>query len=231
MATLAQAVISRSLAALRLIRQYLSNPSITFIPMTSAGVALPPQTVVMQATKFREVWTNQASKMLLVDVSKGKTFLNDNIAPMPTTWEIEGFLFPYIAVTPMVDQIGLEALKDTLRQAMTSRQQVQFKPVTTSIVSQFSDAFRSIANGSVTGTVPVVITSLEFELDPTVQNKAPFRMSIQKINVLSSYTAIGEVVTASPDGVPTNPAAAPSSNSQGNTTNETATTVNLPGGS
>ncbi len=183
----------------------------------------------MNATRFKEVLSNQASKMLLVDVSKGKTFLNDNIAPMPRVWEIEGFLFPLVSFTALTDQILLETVKDTLRAASDSRQLVQFKPVTTSIASQFSQAFTSLVNQSVTGTVPVVILSIEFDLDPTVQNKAPFRMTLQKIDTLSSQTAIGASMSATPDGNLTNPAAAPGSNVLGNTANSPADATNLPG--
>jgi hypothetical protein len=190
--------------------------------------ALISQTVVMQATRYREVLANQASKMLLVDVSKGKSFLNDNIAPMPRVWEIEGFLFPLAPFIPITDQIQLEALKDTLRQASDSRQLIQFKPVATSIFSQFSQAFTSIASGKITGTIPVVILSIEFELDSTVQNKAPFRMTLQKIDTLSSLTAVGSAVSASPDGTLNNASASPSSNVLGNTANTPGDTLSLP---
>jgi hypothetical protein len=230
MADITRAVISGSLAALRLVRQYLSNPALIYTPNGDLGLstALISQTVVMQATRYREVLANQASKMLLVDVSKGKSFLNDNIAPMPRVWEIEGFLFPLAPFIPITDQIQLEALKDTLRQASDSRQLIQFKPVATSIFSQFSQVYDALVGGKITGTIPVVILSIEFEMDSTVQNKAPFRLTLQKIDTLSSATASGSVLSASPDGVLGNPAAAPSSNVLGNTANTPGDTASLP---
>jgi len=221
MAALSKAV-STSLTALRIVRQYLSNPALIFRPVTALGFPLPTQVVVMQATSFRETLSVQASKMLLVDVSQGKSFLNDNVAPMPTVWEIEGFLFPLVPSIPDVDQIQLEALKDTVRQAMNSRQLVQFKPVSTSIVSQFSQVFQSIAGGSITGTIPVIVTSVDFTLDPVIQNKAPFRMTIQKIDTLSSFLTSGPTLAQTPDGNLTNPAASAQSNSLGNTVNAVA---------
>lgn len=228
MADLTRAIISGSIAALRLVRQYLSNPAIIYRPITQTGIPLPTQTVVMQAVKFKEILANQASKMLLVDVSKGKAFLNDNIAPLPRVWEIEGFLFPLVPFIPATDQIQLEALKDTLRQASDSRQMVQFKPVTTSIASQFAQAYDATANQKITGTLAVVILNIEFDLDATIQNKAPFRMTLQKMDTLSSITAIGALMTATPDGVLGNPSAAPSSNVLGNTANTPGDTAALP---
>lgn len=220
--SLASAVLSGSVVALGLVRQFLSNPSITYTPVDSNGVVGIPQTVVFQVTGFREKLQNQASKMLLVDVSVGKSFLNDNIAPMPRVWEMEGFLFPLIAVTPIVDQITLEIVKETLRQASDSRQIVQFKPVTTSILSQFSQAFQSLQSQSVTGTVPVVILDIEFTLDPTIINKAPVRITVQRINTLSASYAFSTTLTALPDGQPSNPASSPVSSSFGNTPNTPA---------
>lgn len=228
MANLARAVISGSLAALRIVRQYLSNPAIIYTPVTPIGVQLPSQTVVMQATRFKEMLSNQASKMLLVDVSQGKSFLNDNIAPNPRMWEVEGYLFPLVPFIPTTDQIQLEGLKDTLRQASDSRQLVQFKPVATSIASQFSQAYDAIANQKITGTISVVILSIEFDTDPTIQNKAPFRMTLMKVDRLSETTIFGALLAATPDGNLGNPAASASSNTLGNTANTPADTASLP---
>lgn len=218
MADLGAAVLSGSVVALNLVRQFLSYPSITYIP-TIDGIPGVPQTVLLQVTKFDELLSNQASKMLLIDIAKGKSFLNDNIDPMPRVWEMEGYLFPLIAVTPMVDQISLEALKQTLRDASDSRQTVQFKPVVTSILSQFSQAYQSLANQTVTGTVSVVMLNVKFSLDPTVLNKAPFSMTLQKIDTLSAVLDAGNNLIASPNGTLDNPAASAESNVQGNTAN------------
>lgn len=218
MADLGAAVLSGSVVALNYVRQFLSYPSITYIPVTN-GIPGVPQTVLMQVTKFDELLSNQASKMLLIDVAKGKSFLNDNIAPMPRVWEMEGYLFPLIAITPLVDQISLEALKQTLRDASDSRQTVQFKPVATSILSQFSQAYQSLANGTVTGTISVVMLSVKFSLDPTVLNKAPFTMTLQKIDTLSAVLDAGNNLIASPNGTLDNAAADASSNALGNTAN------------
>lgn len=220
MADLGAAVLSGSVVALNLIRQFLSYPSITYIPETN-GVPGVPQTVLFQVERFEEILANQASKMLLIDVAKGKSFLNDNIAPMPRVWEMEGYLFPLIAVTPLVDQISLEALKQTLRDASDSRQLVQFKPVVTSILSQFSQAYQSLANQTVTGTIPVVMLNITFSLNPTIINKAPFKMTLQKIDTLSAVLDAGNNLVASPNGTLDNAAASAESNSLGNTANAT----------
>ncbi|ADX42557.1 hypothetical protein [Tetrasphaera phage TJE1] len=218
MADLATAVLSGASVALNLVRQFLSNPSITYVPVVN-GVPGPPQTVVMQVEVFDELLANQASKMLLIDVSKGKSFLNDNIAPLPRVWEIKGYLFPLIPVTPLVDQISLELLKQTIRDASDSRQVVQFKPVSTAITSQFFQAFQSLASQSVTGTIPAVMTSVKFSYDPTILNKTPFQMTLQKIDTLSAVLDAGNNLIASPNGSITNPAASAASNTLGNTAN------------
>lgn len=224
MASLAQSVVNAVPTALRLVRQFLSYPSITFIPVTN-GIPGAPQTVLFQVEEFKEILQNQASKMLLIDISKGKNFLNDNIAPLPRVWTMKGYLFPLLATIPIVDQIGLEALKQTLRDASDSRQLVQFKPVTTDVLSQFSQGFQSLASGSVTGTVPVVMLDIEFETSPVIQNKAPFQMTVQKIDTLSAVLNAGNNTAASPDGNLINPAASAESNNLGNTTNIQAPAV------
>lgn len=220
MADIATAVLSGVGVALQAVRQFLSNPSITYTdPVT--GIS---QTVTIQATAFKELLSNQASKLLLVDVARGKSFLNDNIAPMPRIWQIEGFLFPLIPTTPLVDQIALESIKETLRTASDSRQLVQFKPVATSIASQFVDAFQSLLSQSVTGTIPVVILDIEMALDPLVVNKAPIKITLQKMDTLTAVLAAGNGLVANPDGNINNPAASSSSNALGNATNAVTTT-------
>lgn len=216
MANIATAVIQGSGVALNLVRQFLSYPSITYVPVIN-GVLGTPQTVLMQVEGFRELLANQVSKMLLIDISKGKSFISDNNAPLPRVWQMEGYLFPLISVLPIIDQISLEILKQTLRDASDSRQLVQFKPVVTSVLSQFSQGFQSIASGSITGTVPVMILDIEFSLSPVILNKAPFKMTVQKIDQLSAVLNAGNNVVASPDGTLNNPAARPASNTQGNT--------------
>lgn len=217
--SLATAFISGSVVALGLVRQFLSNPSLTYIPVDSNGVPDIPQTVVFEVSKFDELLANQASKMLLVDIAKGKSFLNDNIAPMPRVWQLEGWLFPLISVLPLVDQIALEILKQTIRDASDSRQLVQLKPVATAITSQFTQAYQSLANQTVTGTIPVVILDCKFGYDPLIANKTPFTMTLQKIDTLSTSLSFGTALAASPDGTLDNASASAASNSLGNTTN------------
>lgn len=222
MASLAQAIFSGSAAALRVARQYLSNPAIIMTPKTAQGLPLPSQIVFMQVTGFQELLSNQISKMLLVDVSKGKTFLNDNFAPLPRVWKLSGYLFPAAPLIQATDQIQLEYLKETLRTASNSRQMVQFKPVVTSVASQFSQLYDAVFNQKVTGTIPVGIMDIQFSFDPEIQNKAPFTMTLQEMNELTAQLAFGDGLVATPDGTLNNSAAAASSNALGNTTNVTA---------
>lgn len=220
MPALERAVVSGSLAAIRIVRQFLSLPAIIYRPVTDTGFPLPSQIVFLQTTSYRELLPSQVSKMLLVDVSRGKSFINDNIAPLPRAWAIEGFLFPAVPIIPATDQIQLEGLKETLRQASRSRQQVEFRPVATSITAQFSQVFDAIANQKITGTVSVAMENLEFDTDPTIGNKAPFRMTLLEMDSLSAQIITGQTLSsASPDGALTNPAASPLSNPQGNTAN------------
>lgn len=195
MAGIAEAVLSGSGAALAFIRQYLSNPSITYTD-PNTGIS---QTVTIQATGYEEILQNQVSKMLLVDVSKGKTFINDNIAPQPRAWEITGYLFPLVPSVIMIDQIVLQGIQDTLRAASDSRQLVDFRPIASSITAQFSQAFGVLGN-SITGTIKVAIESITFSLDPAVQNKIPVKMKLQKVNTLTASIPNGNDVLATPNG-------------------------------
>jgi hypothetical protein len=53
-------------------------------------------------------------------------------------------------------------------------------------------------------------------------------MTLQKIDTLSSLTAVGSAVSASPDGTLNNASASPSSNVLGNTANTPGDTLSLP---
>lgn len=215
MPSLTQAIVNGSLTALRMVRQFLSNPIIIYQPQSKYGIPVPPQVVVMEARVHKETLSNQASKMLLVDVTQGKSYVNDNIAPMPRVWRIEGYLFPLLPLIPATDQIQFEVFKQTLRDAANSRQLVQFKPATTDVGSQFGQAFQSIVAGSITGTISVVILDLEFDTLPEVQNKAPFTMMVQEIDTLTTFSSLAASLSQSPDGSLTNPYAAPASNALG----------------
>ncbi len=195
MAGIAEAVLSGSGAALAFIRQYLANPSITYT--NKLGVS---QTVSIESVSYKEVLQNTVSKMLLVDVSQGKQFINDNIAPQPSTWEIQGYLYPLLPSITMVDQIILEGIQETLRKASKSRQLIDFRPLASSVTAQFTQAFNDLAGGKVTGTIKAAIESIEFALDPSVNNKIPITIKIQEVNTLTALIALGNEAISTPNG-------------------------------
>lgn len=182
--SLSTQLISGSVQALNLIKNYVANPRIS---TDSTGgsfgspVPNPLTTVVLLGASFHEIGDDDISSQLVISETTGdKAWITDNIAPKPRVWELKGYIGPSDGVaflnvvnglfvgelaTPLL-QDDLNKSKRLLRDMRTSRQMLVFQT----------------PNGE--ELVWVGMKHLDFEKDPLVQNQIPVTMTLQEIPIL-----------------------------------------------
>ncbi len=168
--SLSSQVISGSVTALNLIKNYLANPSIAEALLPSPIPAQDPiRTVAIQCESYKEVLDADVSNQLIVDVNKGKTYISDNIAPKPRVWELKGYIgaAPYELIASPILQITQSQKLAYLRGMYKSRQMLVFRT----------------KNGA--ELVYVGMKNLSIDSDPAVQNRIPITMTLQEIPILS----------------------------------------------
>lgn len=111
--TLLTNVINTNYLALKLIKDYLQQPSL-------AGVTIMTE-------KYEEDKEAEVSQQILINSSGSKTIVNDNIAPKQRTWNVDGFIKgePYEFSTFYMPSLARK--KNILDTAFYSRKPVQFR--------------------------------------------------------------------------------------------------------
>lgn len=184
-------VINASSSLFNLIQGYLAAPTLT---PTKAGVPDITKRVSIECETYDEQLDCMASQQMIVNVTGGKSFFTDNIAPKPRVWNIKGYLkpMPYeiISSSPFL-QPSLLRLVQNLETAYNSRDVIQFRPIY-----------------GIGGLVNVAMVNLKITHDPTITNMVPVQMTLQEITVLNGLTITAD--TGSPSGI-SNASAAPSS--------------------
>jgi hypothetical protein len=186
--SLSSQIVTGSVSALNLIKNYLDNPSISpQTPGSTLPLPIALKTVAFQCEKYRELMPSDISQQLIIDSSAGKKlYVTDNIAPRPRTWEVSGYIAaaPWELIASPVLQLTQAKKAARLREMRNSREMLVWRT----------------KNGS--ELVFVGIKELDIDSRPEVQNRIPITMTVQEIPILQ-YTAQGI-------GVPvgsTNPAA------------------------
>ncbi len=173
--SLSSQVVSGSISALNLIKNYLDNPSIS--PQDIYYTLPYPnslKTVAFQCEKYRELLPSDISQQLIIDSSAGKKlYVTDNIAPRPRTWEISGYIAaaPWELVASPVLQLTQAKKAAYLRDMRNSREMLVWRT----------------KNGS--ELVFVGIKELDIDSRPEVQNRIPITMTIQEVPILQYTTA------------------------------------------
>jgi hypothetical protein len=150
-------VLSSNLSSVyALIKSYAMNPILAGVPI--------------QTYQYRAHETAEVSKHVLVDLTGGKKFVNDNIAPGPHVWTLEGFIggLPIELIGRPELMPSLKFFRDMLETAYISRAPVQFVD---------ADLF-AWAN--------CAIEELEFENDPTVQNRVFVKVTVRELTILTA---------------------------------------------
>jgi hypothetical protein len=182
--SLTSQLISGSVQALNLIKNYINNPRISFDAAEGAlGYPFPDPAsiVVILGASFHEIGDDDISSQLIVnETSGGKAWITDNIAPKPRMWELSGYIGPSPSkavlnvfngitigelATPLL-QDDLQKSKNLLRSMRTSRQVLVFQT----------------PNGE--ELIWVGIKHLDLEKQPLVQNQIPVVMTLQEVPIL-----------------------------------------------
>lgn len=148
------------------INQFGSSPVVAGVPI--------------QVYKYVPRQNAEVSKHVLVDLTGGKKFVNDNIAPGPHEWQLEGYIggFPIEAVGRYEIMPSINTMRDILDTAFQSRQTVTF-----------IDADRKL-------WPMVAIEDFQQERTPDVQNRLQVRLTIRELNVLSVTAVVQQVASA-----------------------------------
>ena len=168
--SLTSQIISGSQSALNLIKTALANPSIApQDPFVDQPFQLKDKIVPFQCESYKEHLPSEVSQQLIVDVSQGKQFISDNIAPKPRTWDIKGYIAvaPYELISSPVLQLSQAKSLRNLREMRDSRAAL---------------AFRTKNGGEI---VLVGISDLVIDTDPAIQNLIPITMTVNEIPILT----------------------------------------------
>lgn len=165
---LANLIASHSAVALTLIKQYIGVPWLAGVPIS--------------ATRFRRSTRADVARHVLIDLTAGKQYVNDNVAPGPRTWEIAGYIGGLPLELTSLFMPSLNMFRDMIDKAYYSRQLVDF----------MDPDFKRWK---------VVIERFEYEKEPDTQNRLTIAVTLSEINVLTALIAPGD-----PSGLPSAPA-------------------------
>jgi len=209
--SLTSQLISGSVQALNLIKNYIANPRISPDAKNGdLGIPVPDTTkmVVILGASFHEIGDDDISSQLVVSQGgapgvqsySGKLWISDNIAPKPRTWELSGYIGPTpgYAVLNVFNGLAVGELASPLLQADLNRSKQNLRDMRT---SREMLCFQT-PNGE--ELIWVGIKHLDFEKQPLTQNQIPVTMTLQEIPILAFLG--GSLGT--PMGM-TNPAADP----------------------
>ena len=182
---------------------YLNSPAITFkgssaSPLSNASIpGFNTATVRLQCEKYEETSQAEISSLLLLDVEKGgKSFISDNIAPHPKTWNLSGYIadpteilsnaiaaIPGLSTAQAIGGIaaGLTGLSATITNYILNAQAtVLWNCFYSRNLVQFTDRNHKNIN--------VGIANLSISVDPVIANKLRFSMTLREIKLYSSLS-------------------------------------------
>jgi hypothetical protein len=149
--------------------QYVQGPMLNSVPI--------------QATTYRVHESAEVAKHVLVDLNGSKQTINDNIAPGPHVWTIEGYIggFPSEHIGRKALMPSIKLFHDIIDAAYTARSPLPFVDVDMK-------------------TWPLVaIEELEFEDDPAVNNRLLIKTTLRELTILKvSVYQTAEMADGSP---------------------------------
>lgn len=140
--------------ALNLLKQFLTQPMV-------AGISI--QSEVFECEMEAEV-----SRHVLVDLTGGKKFINDNVAPGPRTWRIEGYVGGFPGELSSLFMPSIPISRAVLEAAYLSRAPVPFK------------------DPSSVAYTNVLVSYFWYAWRPEVQNRMPVKLRLQELYVLTA---------------------------------------------
>ncbi len=177
------AILQGSALALKIIQQFLANPTIAGVPIecekyTEINEASVSQQLIIAPLEFSlapaGAIQNTLSNSLLN--SSGKQYITDNIAPKPRTFNMKGWIAPSFfeitAISPVL--LPIMNLKIAqLRKAFNSRELLLF---TTKNHEE---------------TLNVGIVNMVFDSEPEIMNRQPITITVREVPILTSTFSTG----------------------------------------
>jgi hypothetical protein len=143
-----------------IVQAWASQPKVSSVPI--------------QTSRYRVRMTSEVSKHVLVDTTGLKKFVNDNVAPGPHEWYIEGYIGGEISGAA-IEHIGRSELMPSI---MLARAILESAYQSRAVVP-FIDAEQK-------AWTTVVIQDFECEKTPDVQNRLMVRITLRELNILSA---------------------------------------------
>ena len=166
-----KAILTGNATAVRLAKTLVENPSI--ISDTSPYV----YAISLEVESYRQYADADVAESVVISTeSDAKKYISDNVAPRAWTWELSGYIPGLASIektnlyTPVVATNRL-FLRKTFEKGIRIR---------------FKDMYNKVWDN-------VVIQNLELSTEADCKNKQPFKMTLKRIDTLSTKSDLSEL--------------------------------------
>lgn len=166
-----KAILTGNATAVRLAKTLVENPSI--ISDTSPYV----YAISLEVESYRQYADADVAESVVISTeSDAKKYISDNVAPRAWTWELSGYIPGLASIektnlyTPVVATNRL-FLRKTFKNGIRIR---------------FKDMYNKVWDN-------VVIQKLELSTEADCKNKQPFKMTLKRIDTLSTKSDLSEL--------------------------------------
>ncbi len=168
---LGNAIIQGNARAASLAKSMVENP--TLISTTSPYIF----TISLECDSYRQYSDADVAESIVISTeSDAKKYISDNVAPRPWTWELSGFI------------PGLSSIEKTnLYTPIVATNRLFLRKVfEKGIRLRFKDMYNKVWDN-------VVIQNLELSTEADCKNKQPFKMTLKRIDTLSTKSDAEEL--------------------------------------
>lgn len=170
---LGNAVVQGNARALSLVKSMVENP--TLISSTAPFIFA----INLECESYRQYADADVAESIVISTeSDAKKYISDNVAPRPWTWELSGYI------------PGLESIEKTnLYTPIVATNRLFLRKVfEKGIRIRFKDMYNKVWDN-------VVIQNFELSTEADCKNKQPFKMTLKKIDTLSTKSDAAELGT------------------------------------
>lgn len=168
---LGNAIIQGNARAASLAKSMVENP--TLISTTSPYIF----TISLECESYRQYSDADVAESIVISTeSDAKKYISDNVAPRPWTWELSGYI------------PGLSSIEKTnLYTPIVATNRLFLRKVfEKGIRLRFKDMYNKVWDN-------VVIQNLELSTEADCKNKQPFKMTLKRIDTLSTKSDAEEL--------------------------------------
>ena len=161
---LGNAIIQGNARAASLAKSMVENP--TLISTTSPYIF----TISLDCESYKQYSAADVAESIVISTeSDAKKYISDNVAPRPWTWELSGYI------------PGLSSIEKTnlYTPIVATNRLFLRKVIEKGIRLRFKDMYNKVWDN-------VVIQNLELSTEADCKNKQPFKMTLKRIDTLST---------------------------------------------